>query len=386
MSKKTQALLGLMLTCLCPAAPAADPYFTGNPYSPYPPGCVTLPAKQIDLYGDNLALFWSGSLWLEVVHKVQSQEEFKNLGLVNVGMYRVGCAEPGRSAILVGFSLPAEWVDPRNTELVLPTFGSSFNLPMHTVPFELKAEPNGWGQSIRQQALTMQAFGDFTGGWLDARWFSWFYWLDVGPAGAAWPADLLTEYYNGKMQLELHTSTGWSVPVINVPATPGANSQNPALPLNGRLTGTWVEAGAADQGFLLTFSNPVPPAGTAVAEPENAELLVFLTWFTFGSRGEMLWLAGEARFWQGSTEVTLPILRITQGQFLGSQAAERTVVGQVRLKASQCNELEVDYDLSSLELGAGDLRLQRLEALEIAGYPCRDYQARLDSLSPQPGN
>jgi hypothetical protein len=147
-----------------------------------------------------------------------------------------------------------------------------------------------------------------------------------------------------------------------------------------------VEAGAADQGFLLSFSNPVPPAGTAVAEPENAELLVFLSWFTFDSQGDMLWLAGEARFPQGSTEVSIPILRVTQGQFLGSQAAERTVMGQVRLKASQCNELEVDYDLSGLDLGAGDLRLQRLHALEIAGYPCRDYQARLDSLWPQPGN
>jgi hypothetical protein len=138
--------------------------------------------------------------------------------------------------------------------------------------------------------------------------------------------------------------------------------------------------------FLLSFSNPAPPAGSEAAEPENSELLVFLSWFTFDSQGDMLWLTGSASFPQGATEVTIPIVQVTHGQFLGSQAAERSTVGNVRLRAKQCNALEVEYDLADLDLGDGAMRLQRLDALEIAGYPCRDDEARLTSLAPQASN
>ena len=46
-----------------------------------------------------------------------------------------------------------------------------------------------------------------------------------------------------------------------------------------------------------------------------------------------------------------------------------------------CNDLEASYELGGLGLGTGNMRLQRFEALEVAGYACRDYKARLDSLS-----
>jgi hypothetical protein len=345
---------------------------------------VTLPLRQLELYGENLARFWSGSMWLDVVHKVQTTDASENRGLVNVNMYRVGCAEPNRSVILVEFTLPPEWVDPRNAQILLPSAGGS--TAWDHVPFELKAEPNGWGQSTQQPAITIQAFGEYTGGWDDPRRFTWRYVLDVDPVGQYWPWELPPEYYNGRFSLVLwgrDPSVGIGV---EVPATREVLEPNASLPLNGRLTGTWVEEGAADQGFLLSFSNPAPPAGSEAAEPENSELLVFLSWFTFDSQGDMLWLTGSARFPQGATEVTVPIVQVTHGQFLGSQAAERSTVGNVRLRAKQCNALEVEYDLADLDLGDGAMRLQRLDALEIAGYPCRDYVARLTSLAPHPGN
>jgi hypothetical protein len=378
---KAKTLFGLLLACCCQAG-VADPYYTGTPHSAYPPGCISGPLNQLDLTGDNVAVVWDGSLWLDVAHKVQSQDEFTNRGLVDVKLFRVYCAEPNRSVILVEFRLPAEWVDPRYSQLVLPSLGGD-GLGMHYVPFDLKAEPNRWGQSIEQQSLTRQAIGDYTNGWDDARRFTWRYVLDIGPAGRYWDVDLLTEYYNGSFPLVVFADDGSTDQVIEVPATRPAPGSEPALPLNGRLTGTWVEEGAADQGFLLSFSNPIPPARSATAEPERSELTVFLSWYTFDAQGGLLWLTGAGRFPQGATEVSIPIVHVTQGQFLGSQPANRAVVGSARLKARQCNELEFEYDLANLGLGAGDLRLQRLQALEIAGYPCRDYTARRDSLALQ---
>jgi hypothetical protein len=383
MNMGAKILLGLIIACSSPAI-LANGYFTGNPYSPYPPGCITLPARQIDLYGDNVVRFWSGSMWLEVVHKVQSTDPYKNMGLVYVNMYRVGCAEPNRSVIMAEFTLPPEWADPRNSQLVLPSAGGS--AAWDPVPFEFKAEPNGWGQTIEQQAITKQAIGDYTGGWDDARRFTWRYVLDVGPVGKYWSSEFLTEYYNGRFWLELFRSDPFGYIGFEVPATQEVLAPNPSLPLNGRMTGTWVEPGAADQGFLLSLSNTVAPAGSAAAHPESSELVVFLTWFTFDARGDALWLAGSARFPQGQSEVTVPLVQVTRGAFLGSEEAERRTVGNLRLTARQCNALEVDYDLADLNLGSGAMHLQRLEALEIAGYPCRDFEAKLTSLASQASN
>jgi hypothetical protein len=130
----------LLLACCCGTGQAdlADPYFTGNPWSPYPPGCITLPTRQIDLYGDNVVRFWSGSMWLEVVAKVQSTDVYANMGLVYINMYRVGCAEPNRSVIVAEFTLPQTWVDPRNARLVLPSAGGS--AAWDPVPFDFRAD------------------------------------------------------------------------------------------------------------------------------------------------------------------------------------------------------------------------------------------------------
>jgi len=316
---------------------------------------------------------------------VQSTDPFENRGPADVSLYRIGCAEPNRSVIMVEFRLPAEWIDWRHQTFVLPTVDGN-DTAMPIVPFELKAEPNTWGQSIEQNSMTRHSFGDYTGGWDDPRRFTWRYVLDINPVGQYWDAGSLAEYYNGSFPLVFYAEDGSTLLSVAVPATRDVLEPNPALPLNGRLSGTWVEEDAADQGLLLSFSNQVPPTGSETAEPELSDLTVFLSWYTFDTQGKMLWLTGAGRFPQGATEVLIPIEQVTQGQFLERQVAEREVVGSVLLKALQCNELEAGYDLASLGMGTGGMHLQRFGALEIAGYPCRDYKARLDSLSLQQNN
>lgn len=375
---KIRLLLGALLLGCCPAL-MADPYYSGNSYTPYPPGCVTLLERQAALYGDNAVRFWSGSLWLDAVDKVENPNPYKNLVLVDVDLYRIGCAEPNRSVIMVEFRLPPQKGYPTYPAFVLPAFFLA--RPDYPIPFELKPEPNGWGHHWLQQTTTREAIGDYTDGWADPSGFVWRYVLDFGLADFGWHQ--VVEDYNHQFGLEVRN--GFPNPLILVPATREILQPNPALPLNGRLTGAWVEEGAADQGFLLSFSNPVPAAGEETGNPEDSELVVFLSWFTFGPQGENLWLAGNARFPQGSTEVSLPIVQVSSGEFMGSRAAERVEVGEIKLSARNCNALELDYDLDAIGLTSGQIRLQRLEALEIAGYPCRDYQSRQQSVFGDPG-
>jgi len=369
---------------------SADGYYTSRSWSPYPPGCITLPAHQLDLYGDNVDLFWSGSLPLEVVHKVQGPDAAKNLTPIDVYMYRVGCAEPDRSVILVVFRLPAEQANWQSRQVVLPTFLG--NTAMDPVVFELKPEPNGWGEDIHQNLLTKRSFGDYSDGWFNAGYLSWTYVLDIGPDGPWWPSPFLVDYYNSGFAMAPFVNGEWSGYYIDVPSTAATLDSSASLPLNGRLSGTWIEPAAADQGFLLSFGNPVPPAGSKEASPEQPDLALFLTWYTFDLQGKQLWLAGNAQFPQGASEVVMPLLRVITGQFLGSEPemgpdeSPRERVGELRLKSVGCNALVADYDLHAIGLGTGRMDLQRLEALETAGYPCRDYEARLASLRPGSAN
>lgn len=375
---KARFICGITLAVYGLAAQAGT-YYTGNPFTPYPPGCATLPTVQASLYGDNAVRFWSGSLWLEVVNKLQGDDPFKNLGQVDLSLYRVACAEPGRSLIVAEFRLPSEWVDPRKSVLVLPSFAFEGPGGFHYVPLQLNAEPNLPGQAPGQRDFTKYAIGDYTNGWYDPRGFTWRYVLDMDPAAGGWGPDV-TEMYNEPHGPLYVLQNNEMLAAIDVPATLALVQPNPALPLNGRLNGVWVEDAAADQGLVLSFGNPIPSSGPQADAPESADLLVFLSWYTFDANGEALWLTGAAPFSQGSTEVQIPIELVEQGQFLGGKAAERSVIGTARLKASSCDELELEYDLADLGLAAGNIRLQRFQALETAGYPCRDYKARQDSL------
>jgi hypothetical protein len=51
-------LLFAMLLISCSPVIQAEGYFTSRMYTPYPPGCVTLPSSQEALYGDNIFKFW----------------------------------------------------------------------------------------------------------------------------------------------------------------------------------------------------------------------------------------------------------------------------------------------------------------------------------------
>ena len=358
--------------------------------TPYPPACASQLPEELDPSDPNVALVWSGLLALESANRGEGPYVSIRYRQMNADIYRVGCSEPGRSVIVVELRMPDYWDANTGAYVYSPLFLPEFRgfAEDYTVPFELKPEPNARGQSLQQYLLTRTVVGDLTEGWDDATQYRWRYVLDLSPLGAGW-ADT-SDYYNDYFLLAV--DPGKRSPEINIaiPATADVLQASASLPLNGRLGGTWIEAGAADQGFLLTFGQAVPGAGTVVENPENSELHVFLSWFTFDAQGDSLWLVGDTRFAQGADSVSLALWQVSAAQFMGgwveSGAAYDPLVpaGELHLQANNCNALEVTYELEAVGLGSGEMILERLLAQEIAGFSCRDRQARLDSLAPPP--
>jgi hypothetical protein len=170
---------------------------------------------------------------------------------------------------------------------------------------------------------------------------------------------------------------------IDVPATVELfPAPLPRLPLSGRHSGTWVIAGAADQGFQLAISEQVGERQDFTPGAPDLPLVIFLSHYTYDAHGDMLWLTGVAEFAPGTSEVTIPIVKVTNGQFRGAQPANRETAGTVTLTSNNCDDLTFDYDYSSLGLGSGSARMQRLFSLETAGYDCRDYDARVEANAP----
>jgi len=73
----------------------------------------------------------------------------------------------------------------------------------------------------------------------------------------------------------------------------------------------------------------------------------------------------------------VPLVYVSNGEFMSANKAHRSPAGVVRLAARSCNSIQMDYGLGELGLGVGTQFLQRIFAMEIAGFPCRDFDARL---------
>ncbi len=64
--------------------------FIENPYSPYPPGCATLPGLQTELYGDNVV-----KVAEQEIEIWSTDASLNELLPVNLAVYRIVCPDPG---------------------------------------------------------------------------------------------------------------------------------------------------------------------------------------------------------------------------------------------------------------------------------------------------
>ena len=322
---------------------AASENFVSSPTSPYPHGCATLNEMPEGVRGTRTQ-FLDGTIPLP--------DPFRNFANTNVRIQflRQGCAEADRSILIMRASIP-QTNDGVFQVAFLPAMRGTIGEEGY--PLRLAAEPNTY--------LDDDAFGlIFEGETLQ-------FFLDTpSPYSVGYePADVMSPaQYNGEFELEMADPIFGAVYVADIPAYDGS-LQWDDLPLSGRLSGNWVSDGASDQGFVIAFE-----------ELADGTQLVFISWYTYGADGSLLWLTGATTFQVGASQTDIPLELVTTGEFLGAKTADREVIGDSQLRAIDCNRLEFDYDLQALGLGTGTLVLKRLFSLETAGHACRDQVAR----------
>jgi hypothetical protein len=346
---KKLTLLFFLVTFSTPVL-AQENYAT-NPLVPYPPACAT--NYQVwDKY--NI----SGT---EIIHSgmIQLTGESGILHDVELIVWRKGCAEAGRSVILVDLK-PVDDGDGMDEWVFTPWFFAATRRDPH-IKMRAISEPNTSYATDETQKLWEG--GSYTLFLENPSIYSEFAYIMVNP-----------EEYNGAWQLRVRdvgdpVANTWE---IDIP-TYTNNLHTPRMALTGRLSGTWVVSGVPDQGFVLAF------------EEEGSSLmprgLFFMSWYTFDEKGDPLWLTGNGFYDRGATEISVDIVLVTNGRFLGAEVADRRIVGTARIVAQDCNSLVLEYDLEAIGLGAGSEILQRIFSLEIQGYACRDIQSRIDHLN-----
>jgi hypothetical protein len=343
-------ILPFFLVMFTSSVPAQENYAT-NPLSPYPPACATNYQVWDKYNSSGTEVIYSGM--------IQLTGESGALHDVELTVWRKGCAEAGRSVILVDLK-PVDDGDGMDEWVFTPWFWAATRRDSQ-IKMRAISEPNSSYATDETQKLWEG--GSYTLFLENPSIYSEFNYIMVSP-----------EEYNGAWQLRVRDVGD---PVVNtweidIPAYTN-NLQTPVMALTGRLSGTWVVPGVPDQGLVLAF------------EEEGSSLmprgLFFLSWYTFDDKGELLWLTGNGFYGRGATEITVPVLLVSNGQFLGEQLADREVIGSARLVAQDCNSLILEYDLEGIGLGSGTEILQRIFSLEIQGYACRDIQSRIDRLN-----
>ncbi|HLF30924.1 MAG TPA: hypothetical protein VI566_07840 [Xanthomonadales bacterium] len=344
--------------------------FISNPYALFPPGCVTVPDRQLQLFGDDIVKVAEARISLP-------NARGDNLLPADLAVYRVACADPNRSVIWL------EFVSPDYNYYLYETPSVGLIIDGGWRNFRLSREPDTWGVGNGDQNPGTVFGGEMGGmGWET----SWIFLLDsdtpLASQGSGWGYDVTAAQYNDSLALHLRWQ-GTEGVVIDIPSTASVFAAKSLIPLSGRLSGNWVVDGAPDQGFVIAVSElvgdsiPLRNFVDGQDELEKLPLLFFLSWYTFDANGGMLWLTGASQFQMGDTEVTVPIVLVTNGEFLGDKTADREVVGSVTITGNNCNDLKFEYVLTDIGLGSGTKRLQRLFSLETAGYTCRDLEARI---------
>jgi hypothetical protein len=308
----------------------------------YPPGCVSsiyflgdFPANGVESES-----VYSGTIPLQAWTDSGSESVD-----IEVEILRVGCAEKDKSVILVQLHYPIEG-----------TPGDGIVLAPHVTA---AGDFNHW-LALNQEPHTLPGWHEFL-----AEGDNRTYFLQDGPT---WAMPMLASLYNGAFELQFWDSNGEEAgPAIPIPAYDN-QLQSSELSITGRLSGLWIVPETEDQGFLISVNE--------LLSPYSRPLVIFLSWNTFDSDGNPLWLSGASTFSEFDSDVEIELILVEDGEFLGTKKANRTVVGNIQLHVMSCAKITAQYELEAIGLGTDEIALTRLFNMETAGFPCQDYETR----------
>jgi len=278
---------------------------------------------------------------------------------VRIRVWRAACHEPERSAVLLRFE------NVSGDFIAAPFLG----------PLLIGNQSSGFSSAsyrLRANDFSAPTQLDLQTSWFLNNGVSAPYLIEIGPLLPGQDSnDLDVSEYQQAFGLTFLTFNNQGelteIDTVTVPAAGQSNmvTQFANPPLSGRFSGNWIARDTRDQGILLSIS-----------ELPDRRLVAFLAWFTYGADGEQAWFTGNTFFDIGSSQISFNINQGSDGQFQSDQPANRTVVGAATLRVLDCSQLELQFNLDSVGLGANTVVLERVLAGEIAGYACRDLPAR----------
>lgn len=282
---------------------------------------------------------------------------------ISVKIWRHGCHNSNRSAIMLNLSLPEGLDDEILTGVQMRP---SVKLRSAGVEDQLFA------------ALMDGGFADIYGGFIglfgyavgDSLNNGVTYVLDTVQYGAIPSSqfDALIERYNAGGELVIEW-TGNTVTADIPPYAPSLDlPQQPKPTFNGRMTGQWVADNLPATGLLLQVGEV----------PKQFRNFIFAIWFTYID-GQPVWMAANKDIPVGTNEITLDMGYFEGGKLFTSPTGfnadniSNTTIGKMTLRIINCNKIEATTDFSSSDLGSNSLVLDRL--IRIAGYDCDGTQA-----------
>lgn len=275
-------------------------------------------------------------------------------GNVRVRVWRIGCWEPGRSAIALNLSSDTPLV--RYPIVRLKNSSGVDQLASISV-FDLDS-----GQRVHS---------GYAGGQMNeaaAPWYPDGVTLIVNNVSLGNDSDVISVTdYNDDIMLALEYENG----VIEIPVFSYEPELDPPqfdVPVfNGRYSGQWTVPELPRSGLVLQ-----------IGEIPLQRNFIFAIWFTYLD-GSPMWVVGNADIPNSlQNEIEIPMSILEGGSFItspGSFTADDVTVksvGTMTLRAGHCNQIFADIDFSEAGLGTQELEFQRL--IRIAGYDCDQTQ------------
>ena len=346
---RIQQLLSFTFAIAISGYAIANPLALPNNFtstSVIPAGCLTLTPSFVNV--PNSVMFDND---IVITNAFGSDSRWR------VRVWRIGCHEPGRSAIALNFSFIGGdrlLVTTPNIELSplsAPTAPATAVLFPADVPGALQA-----GASALGILSTVADAFDADGLTFIVNTFQ---------------ENLAVQNYNDDLVLRLSYISGTSVVDLDIPVPFYDPDLDPAQfqlpPLHGRYSGQWVVDGLPASGLLLQIGEV----------PGTDRNFVFAIWFTYID-GFPTWVVGNTDFEIGANEINLDMTFIEGGEFFtqpGSFTRDDIVaspVGTMTVRVNHCNEIEADVDFTEIGEGTANLTFNRL--IRIAGYDCDQTQ------------
>ena len=288
---------------------------------------------------------------------------------IRIRVWRHGCHDPNRSALLMNLSLPAgvsnEAAILLDLNPVVILEDERGEIPLTAVHWEPGVE-NLISQLVGVYGYFDGAFADGITYILDTESYFLISRYDNFQPGLF---DEIVSRYNAGGQLKMTFAHDLSV-TGQIPNYDRKldRPQQTKPSLTGRMTGQWVADGLPATGLLLQIGEI----------PKQYRNFIFAIWFTYID-GQPVWMAANKDIPVGTNEITLDMsyfeggkLFTTSGGF-NSGDVSATSLGTMTLRMINCNEIEATTDFSSSGFGSKTLKLERL--IRIAGYDCDGTQA-----------